>query len=105
MRQLRHILKVHAIPAGNQSQREENRGDHGQEFHIGILVFGHFSLIRIADLTNVVQQIHGAAHEPIRTVGDGTEIGQIFAGEKVIFILLQLLAKVVQFIVILDSQS
>ena len=31
--ELRHILEIHSIPAGQQSQRQKNRGDHRKNRH------------------------------------------------------------------------
>ena len=43
--QARHGFEVHPLPSGDQSQREKNRGYHGQELHVAVLFCVNLRLI------------------------------------------------------------
>ena len=98
--QLRHVLKVHAVPARDERQREKDGGEHRQKLHVFVLARIHLRLIGVAHLLRIVEQMHGAAHQPVSAVGDRAEILELLFGEEMVFVFLKRLAQVHHLVII-----
>ena len=54
--QLRHIGKIHAVPARDERKRQKDGGDDGEQLHHPVLRDIHLGLVFAADLGGVFPQ-------------------------------------------------
>ena len=99
--QLRHIFKIHPVPAGNQSQWKKIVGNNRQKLHVGILMLCHFS-----DKYPAPAQYNPVRITWVRPLSQSarSEIKnkQILAGKKLFSFSSSCLPKVMQLVVILS---
>lgn len=50
---LRHMRKIHVVPAGDQREREKDRSDYGQDPHGSVLPGIRLRLFHLTDLQGI----------------------------------------------------
>ena len=90
VRQLRHIFKIHAVPASDEGQREKDGGNDSQILHIPVLTRIHLSLVDILDLACIVDQMDTTVQKTLRPVTDISKVFELFFRKQVVFIFFQL---------------
>ena len=74
MFKLGHILEIHSVPACDERQRHEYRGDDGEQCHYAVLLFIKLGLIKLAYLRGIVSQSCGSIMETRDTLSKEAEI-------------------------------
>ena len=69
-RQLRHIPEVHAVPAGNERQGQEHRGDNGQDLHDLVLPHIHLRLVHLPQLEGILLLLLRHGQQPLGLAGE-----------------------------------
>lgn len=69
-RQLRHILEVHAVPAGDERQGQEHRGDNGQDLHDLVLPHIHLRLVHFPQLEGILLLLLRHGQKPLGLAGE-----------------------------------
>ena len=104
--QFRHVDKVHAVPAGNQRQRHEDRRDHSQKGHNIVLLDAQFAGNQIAQLGDVIPQLADGILQTLDPLREQAEIAQVFLGEKLVFVCFELSGYIDQtFLVCVDIKK
>ena len=98
--ELGHVLEVHAVPAGDQGQRTEDRGDDGKDRQDVILFVRQVGFIVITDLGGVIDEGIGHVEETGCPLAEETEITDIFFFEELVLILFQFLRKIDQMVIV-----
>ena len=100
--QFRHIFEVHAVPARDQRQRHEDRGDDRQQRHDPVLPDIELGLVKIADLDREIAQRGRQIMQPRHTLRKQMKIARILLFEEIVFVFLQLLTQI-QKLLVMDA--
>ena len=76
-----HVFEVHAVPARDQRQRQEDGGHDGQHGHHAILAQVHLGLIEVVELYGVFAQGVRGAHQPGIAIGDEVEVCLLYTSD------------------------
>ena len=99
-RKLRHMRKIHAVPAGDQGKAGKDRRDDRQNPHRIVLTQVDLRLLHLADLQGVLPQHLGVVVQTVHAVSKARKLTGAFRGKKVIFVLGEYFAHVEKLLVI-----
>ena len=80
--ELRHIGKVHTVPAHDQRQRQKDRGQNGKGLHNIAQAQIQHRLICLAELSQLLAQGRDVAAKALGFVGKATEQPQLAFGKQ-----------------------
>ena len=97
---LRHVLEVHAIPAGYQGQRAEDGGNDGKDRHDVILLVSQVGVVVSTDLGGIVNQSSAHVKQPAGSFGKQGEVTDIVFAKEVVLVFFQFLSQIDQPVIV-----